>query len=271
AEAIGSSITLIIPEDRWHEEDRLIAAVTSGQRVEPFETIRRRKDGALIDVAVTISPVRTREGAIVGASKIVRDISERRRSERMREELIVRERRARDEAVAARDRLAFLADVGTMLSSSLDYEVTLDRAVHLALPRLGDYCNVLVEDDRGQLQYLASGHVDGEKEPVLRELALRLLRRGDRGPTMPADAIMQSGQTRVVSHEQLAEAAAAQADRADAEILALGRQLDPYAYLGAPLRIRGRVVGVLSFGTTRLQSARDYTGADVALAEEFAR
>ncbi|HKB09308.1 MAG TPA: PAS domain S-box protein, partial [Vicinamibacterales bacterium] len=102
AEAIGSSITLIIPEDRWHEEDRLIAAVTSGQRVEPFETIRRRKDGALIDVAVTISPVRTREGAIVGASKIVRDISERRRSERMREELIVRERRARDEAVAAR-------------------------------------------------------------------------------------------------------------------------------------------------------------------------
>ncbi|HKB10296.1 MAG TPA: HAMP domain-containing sensor histidine kinase, partial [Vicinamibacterales bacterium] len=155
--------------------------------------------------------------------------------------------------------------------SSLDYEVTLDRAVHLALPRLGDYCNVLVEDDRGQLQYLASGHVDGEKEPVLRELTLRLLRRGDRVPTMLADAIMQSGQTRVVSHEQLAEAAAAQADRADAEILALGRQLDPYAYLGAPLRIRGRVVGVLSFGTTRLQSARDYTGADVALAEEFAR
>src|SRR5262249_32306358 len=140
-----------------------------------------------------------------------------------------------------------------------------DRAVHLALPRLGDYCNVLVEDDRGQLQYLASGHVDGEKEPVLRELTLRLLRRGDRVPTMLAGAVMQRGRSRGGAHGQH------RVDGGEEESRALGRQLDPYAYLGAPLRIRGRVVGVLSFGTTRLQSARDYTGADVALAEEFAR
>ena len=78
-------------------------------------------------------------GTIVGASKIARDVSERRRIERMRAELVDRQRVTSGEALEARDRLSFLSEVGVLLTSSLDYEETLDRAVHLALPRLGDY------------------------------------------------------------------------------------------------------------------------------------
>ena len=66
-EMIGRSIRAIIPEDRQYEEDDVIARVRSGQAVDHFETVRKRKDGALIDVSLTISPVRDATGTIVGA------------------------------------------------------------------------------------------------------------------------------------------------------------------------------------------------------------
>jgi PAS domain S-box-containing protein len=79
AEAVGQSIRMIIPADRQSEEDDVLARVRQGLTVDHFETVRQRKDGTLIDVSVTISPVRTAEGEIVGASKIARDITEQRR------------------------------------------------------------------------------------------------------------------------------------------------------------------------------------------------
>jgi len=272
AEVVGKSIAVIIPADRRHEEEHVLADVRAGHRIESFETVRQRKDGTLVDVSLTISPIRSRSGVIIGASKIARDISDRRRAEQLREDLIARERQARQAAVAARDRLAFLAEVGAVLTSSLDYEVTLDRAVHLALPRLGDYCNVLVEDDRGRLRHVAWGHVVRDKEPVLRQLVERLLERsgGPAGLTF-AEGILETGQTTVVSHADLVRAMAARADRVDAELGSIGLQLQPYAYVGAPLRVRGRVVGVMSFGTAAQESAREYTSGDVELVEEFAR
>ena len=89
-EIVGKSITLLIPEDRLHEETEIIARLTQGQRVERFETLRRRKDGSLIDVAVSVSPVRDGEGRIVGASKLARDISEEKRAAE-RQSLLLRE------------------------------------------------------------------------------------------------------------------------------------------------------------------------------------
>jgi len=80
AEAIGQSIKIIIPPDRYHEEDHVLSRIRAGLRVEPFETVRRRQDGVEIDVAMTVSPIRNAAGVVVGASKIARDISERRRA-----------------------------------------------------------------------------------------------------------------------------------------------------------------------------------------------
>jgi len=78
-EAIGKSITIIIPEERLHEEDAIIESIKAGRRVEHFETVRRRKDGTMIDVSLTVSPVRDRDGNLVGASKVARDITQSRR------------------------------------------------------------------------------------------------------------------------------------------------------------------------------------------------
>lgn len=74
-EAIGQPITIVFPEDRKDEEEGLIARLRRGERIVNFETIRQRKDGELIPVSLTISPVRDGDGTIVGASKIARDIS----------------------------------------------------------------------------------------------------------------------------------------------------------------------------------------------------
>src|SRR5437764_7684567 len=81
AEAIGRPITLIVPEAQRAEEDAVLARVRRGERVEHFDTVRVTKDRRLVDVSITVSPVRDSAGRIVGASKIARDSSERRRVE----------------------------------------------------------------------------------------------------------------------------------------------------------------------------------------------
>ena len=80
-EAIGQHITLIVPWERRSEEEDILRRLARGERVEHFETVRRRKDGTYLDVSLTISPIRDAAGRVVGASKVGRDISERKRIE----------------------------------------------------------------------------------------------------------------------------------------------------------------------------------------------
>ena len=81
-EAIGQSIRILVPADLWPEEDEILASLQRGERVYHFETIRKTKDGRHIPVSLTISPIKDHEGRVMGASKIARDISKRRQSER---------------------------------------------------------------------------------------------------------------------------------------------------------------------------------------------
>jgi PAS domain S-box-containing protein len=81
AEAVGQSITILIPPERLAEEDMVLGHIRRGEKLEHFDTIRQRKDGAQVPISLTVSPIRDAGGAIVGASKIARDISERRRIE----------------------------------------------------------------------------------------------------------------------------------------------------------------------------------------------
>lgn len=89
-EAIGRPVTIVIPDDRLDEEPAILARIQAGERIEHFETMRRRKDGELIDISLTISPIRDGNGTIIGASKIARDISDRKRAAEHRE-LLLRE------------------------------------------------------------------------------------------------------------------------------------------------------------------------------------
>jgi PAS domain S-box-containing protein len=95
AEAVGRHITLIIPPDRWPEEEEVLARVRRGERVDHFETVRVTRHGDLLNVSITVSPIRDGSGHIVGASKIARDIGERRLLEERRIRLLAREQDAR--------------------------------------------------------------------------------------------------------------------------------------------------------------------------------
>jgi PAS domain S-box-containing protein len=81
-EMIGRSIRTIIPDDRQDEEDRVVARIRAGEVVGHYETLRKRKDGTLVEVSLTVSPIRTEAGEIIGAAKIARDLSESRIIER---------------------------------------------------------------------------------------------------------------------------------------------------------------------------------------------
>ena len=79
AEVIGKPVTILIPQDRQDEETFILQQIRRGERIEHYETVRRRKDGGLIDVSLTVSPIRNAQGKIIGASKIARDITKRKR------------------------------------------------------------------------------------------------------------------------------------------------------------------------------------------------
>lgn len=81
-EAVGKSVTMLMPPDHVNEEPEILRRIKSGERVEHYETVRLHKDGRKIDISLTVSPIRAADGTIIGASKIARDISEKKRAQK---------------------------------------------------------------------------------------------------------------------------------------------------------------------------------------------
>ncbi|HEY9001581.1 MAG TPA: PAS domain S-box protein [Mucilaginibacter sp.] len=88
AEMIGKSILTVIPEDRQHEEPMILGRLRNGEKIDHYETIRQRADGSLINVSLTISPIKDKEGRVIGVSKIARDITEQKRNEQRKNDFI---------------------------------------------------------------------------------------------------------------------------------------------------------------------------------------
>jgi PAS domain S-box-containing protein len=80
-EVIGKSVTILIPPGHLDEEPTILARLRAGERIEHYETVRMRKDGELVDISLTVSPIMSAEGRVIGASKIARDVTERRRAQ----------------------------------------------------------------------------------------------------------------------------------------------------------------------------------------------
>ena len=156
AEAIGKSVSMLAAPERLNEMPEILNQIRRGQRIHHYETRRRRKDGQTIDVSLTVSPVRNAAGRIIGASKIARDISDRKRAEEERAVLLAREREARETA-------ELLNRVGPRLATQLDLEnlaqVVTDIATVLTGAESGSFLhNAVNEKGETHTLYSQSGY-----------------------------------------------------------------------------------------------------------------
>jgi PAS domain S-box-containing protein len=163
-EIIGRPIRLIIPADRQSEEDRVLETIRAGRTVEHFDTIRQRKDGSLIEISLSVSPVRTRDGTIIGASKIARDITEQRRLTKRVEEAS----RAKDEFLAMlshelRTPLNAVLGYTRMLRDRRYTEERRDQVIEI-IERNGRILSQLVSDVL-DVSAIVTGKVRLEPEP----------------------------------------------------------------------------------------------------------
>jgi PAS domain S-box-containing protein len=248
AEAVGQSIRLIIPHEHQHEEDVVLDHIRRGQTVDHFETVRRRKDGVRIPISLTVSPIQNQAGVVIGASKIARDISERKRAEA--------------EMRRASRQTAFLARMAPTLSS-LDYQETLKGVARLAVPDIADWCAVDIVQEDGQIARLAVAHLD----PAKIELAKLVRERyEDATAFYSVPYVIRTGRPAIVP--EITDHMIVAVAKGDDEHIRLMRELGLRSYICVPLMARGRALGALTLASS--QSGRRYTDADVRFAEDVA-
>ena len=217
--------------------------ITRGEQVAHYETTRIRKDGAILLVSITVSPIRNNDGWITGASAIARDMTERQHAE---------------------EQAHFLANVSKVLASTLDYQETLANIAQLVVPQLADWFIVDLVDERGHFELIEVDHRDPRKVQWARELR----KKYPIDPHAPAGApnVVRTGQAELyaeITDDMLVASAR------DEEELTMSRQIGITSIMIVPLVARGKTLGVVTFVSA--ESGRRYTTADVALAEEVGR
>ncbi len=140
SEMIGRPITMIIPPELQDDEQRILARIRSGERIDHFETVRMTKDGRRLDVSLTVSPVREANGRVIGAAKVVRDITERKRAEealRRAEKLATTGRLAATIAHEINNPMQALSNLLSLLSYKLSLDESTRELVSMAEAELG--------------------------------------------------------------------------------------------------------------------------------------
>ena len=235
-----------------------------GQRL---ELTALRADGTEFPVELTIAATEaeSRHGALF--TGFIRDITARKEIERERATLLVRERDSRRDAEAAQQQTEFIAEVGTVLDTALEYEHALEELARIAVPRLGDWCVIDVLEQDGSITRVAAVHADPDKGELIQ--ALR-----DRYPGLPEAQrglpfTIRTGESQLIPQvtDEMLEVGELAQDEEHARLL---REIGFRSALVVPLRARGRILGAvgLALGT---ETTRRYGPEDLTYAEDLAR
>lgn len=260
----GAIFRIVDESSRLPVESPVERALREGQVVGlANHTLLIASDGAERPIDDSGAPVRTRDGSIVGAVLVFRDVGARRAEERAREETLRREQTARDEAQAAERRATFLARASALLAGSLVAEETLQAIARLAVAEMADLCVVFLRLPDGSIRRAAAVHVDAEREQALRRLQQAPI---DPAGEHPAAVVIRSGQPLLdpgISDALLSSLTP------EPEVRASLRALVPRSHMVVPLIARGATLGALSLGRTG--ASQRYSPADLTLAQELAQ
>lgn len=243
-EVVGRNVTMLMPEpERGRHSKSLQNYLRTGQpRVIGIgrEVVGRRKDGTEFPMDLGVGEFRLDHRRFF--TGIVRDITRRKQDEQVQQ---------------------FLLDASRSLASLVDYESTMRKVSRLAIPFFADWCAVYMPDEHGRLRQLAVAHMD----PAKMRLAGELDERYPPNPEFPVGAghVFRTGRAQMIT--EITEAAFQAAAR-DEEHLRSLKELAPRSFIGVPLSVRGKILGVMTFLTA--ESGRNYTEADLAVAEDLA-
>ncbi len=243
-EAIGRSIRMIVPADRQTEEDDVLRRLRRGETIEHMETVRIRKDGTPINIALTVSPIRDADGRITGASKIARDIGERLRAEAERARLLTAEQAARARAESAERRATVLSESSAALSASLESATTLRAVSRLVVPRFADWCIVDLVTRENTFERIAVSAAGPDTEALLGELQRYA---PDWTSSQPSAAAVRS-RTTIVMPEVTEETLVSTVR--DERHLAIMRRLRPRSAVAVPMVVRQRIIGAITLVRT---------------------
>ncbi|HEY7151367.1 MAG TPA: SpoIIE family protein phosphatase [Solirubrobacterales bacterium] len=244
SEAVGRPVSMLVPEDHEREEIRILDRIKQGERLETYETSRVRKDGTRIDVSLTVSPIETAEGGVIGAAVVARDVTAAKRH---------------------RESQAFLARASARLDTSLDPIAAAHAVADSAVPDLAELCVVDLRRADGLL---------GDSVVAARDAALagelELIRRRaplDPGGDHPVAQTLRAG--RPLVFRDLSEPSVVSAVAQNDEHLAF---MDKAGYSSAavvPMIARGRALGAISF--LHVKNDRRYEEAELELLADLGR
>ena len=186
-EIVGKSVTTLIPAGQHDEEPRILARLRAGERIDHYETLRQRKDGTLIDISLTVSPIKNKDGRVIGASKIARDITEKKSYERQ----LARAREDAENASKAKDHFlrALSHELRTPLSpvlllasdASANTELPPDIRADFDTIRRNVELEARLIDDLLDLTRISSGKLQTDKHNLnlqsLLETSISLIRK----------------------------------------------------------------------------------------------
>jgi PAS domain S-box-containing protein len=266
AETLGQPISAIIPVVRYLDGGTLESAYDAIIRTSNWRgrVVQHHRNGNELSIDASVRAVCDEQGAIVALIAINRDVTDRARLANDNVELLAEAQRARAEAEAHQQRLAFLAEASALLASSLDEQTTLAHVVQLAVPLLADLCVVHLLDTQQQLMQTCVHHQDPEKVQIVEQLSRYA------PPTLPPHhpliVVLSTAAPLLLADIDLDRAAATVPDAAYLELL---QRLDPRAVLIIPLVVRGTVIGTLSL--TMTTQGRRFTAADETMTLELGR
>ena len=262
-EIIGRNVSILYPNDNKSEPAQILDQIKQGIYIRQFESTHQTKDNKFVTISLTVSPILSKDGNLIGCAVIARDITRRKKNEREILKAFEREKVALTKAEEQKVKLKFLAEASNLLNSSLDYEETLAALGSLVTPKLADWFAVDLFDENNNLVRLTVSHEKYVKYKFVEKFmeSIPYQQRDDsaiyqtiktRKPVLFADVTSKDIEHNVANKEQFK----------------IFKKLGLHSVMIVPLLIREKVLGVLIF--INAESKLNYTSDDLIFAEDLA-